>query len=79
MITSVTITDFIDKIVIPKRNAIQELSKACEVEFSIIQYMHYGCNPGFCLDNSQLRILTEIGAELNVDIYCLWDSITHSE
>ncbi len=73
------ITKFIDDIIIPKRDVIQELSKTCEIEFSIVQYMHYGCNPGFCLNNSQLRIFAEIGAELNIDIYCLWDNVTHPE
>jgi len=73
------ITEFIDEVIIPQKDIIQALSTISEIEFSIVQYMHYGCNPGFCLDNSQLKIIAEIGAKLNVDIYCLWDSITHPE
>jgi hypothetical protein len=73
------IAEFINEIILPKKDIIRELSAICEIEFSIVQYMYHGCNPGFCLDNSQLKILTEIEAELNVDIYCLSENVIHPE
>ena len=68
------IDDFIDSIIKPRLLIIKELTASCDSEFSIVQYLYDGCNPGLHFDNSRLKIITAIGAEIDIDIYNFNDS-----
>lgn len=65
---------FLNEVVKPNKEKIKALSAECEVELSIAQYYYSGCNPGFHFTADNLQVLTEIGAELDLDIYCLSDN-----
>ncbi|PCJ82776.1 MAG: hypothetical protein COA57_13100 [Flavobacteriales bacterium] len=63
------IDDFLDNIIKPRQGKIKKIISTCESEFSIVQYIYEGCNPGLHFDNDRLKIITDIGAEIDVDIY----------
>ena len=66
------IDDFIDNIIKPRQEKIKKIiSTTCDSEFSIVQYIYEGCNPGLHFDNARLKIIADIGAEIDVDIYVL--------
>jgi Domain of unknown function (DUF4279) len=62
---------FIKTIVIPRIGKINRIAEKFEGEFSIVQYIYDGYNPGFYLENEQLAILNNCGLGLNVDFYVL--------
>ena len=64
---------FIDEIVVPRTKMIKELTDEYHGEFSVVQYMYDGCNPGLYFDKRQIKILNDCGLELNIDIYVLSD------
>jgi len=68
------VDDFINTIVIPRTERIKKLTENSWGEFSIVQYMYDGCNPGFFLEKKQIAILSNCGLGLNVDIYVLSQS-----
>jgi hypothetical protein len=41
--------------------------------FRVVQYYNQSNNPGFSLSKQSLKVLTEIEAEFDLDIYCLYD------
>jgi len=62
---------FIDNIIKPRQEKIKEIITKCDSEFSIVQYIYDGCNPGLHFDNTKLKILSDIGVEIDIDIYVL--------
>jgi hypothetical protein len=63
---------FIDEIIVPRIKIIKELTDVYHGEFSIVQYMYDGCNPGLYFNKRQMQILSDCGLELNIDIYVLY-------
>ncbi len=67
------IEKFIDEIIIPRIDSLKQLVPNCSVQFGIIQYYYDGNNPGICIRSEHTKILSEIGASIDIDIYCLSD------
>ena len=68
------IANFCDEIIRPRVNAIKEIGLGCEItRFTVVQYFRAGRNPGFCFEKEQIEMLANIGAEIDMDIYCLAD------
>ncbi len=67
------IKEFLIGVVVPRIEKIKELTDKYHGEFSVVQYMYEGCNPGLYFDKEQIDILHQCGLELNVDIYVLSD------
>ena len=70
------IGDIIDKffkeIIIPRIDLIKEIGQKCEaVRLIIVQYYYTGNNPGYGFEKEQIKVLAEINAEVDMDIYCL--------
>ena len=65
------VDQFIDSIIKPNQTKLRNIIATCEAEFSIVQYYYSGCNPGLHFDNAKLKIVSDIGASLDIDIYCL--------
>ena len=65
------IDEFIDNIIKPRQEKIKNIISTCQSEFSIVQYIYEGCNPGLHFDKDRLKIISDIGAEIDVDIYVL--------
>lgn len=70
------IGDLIDRffveIIIPKLDLFKEVSHHCEiVRLVIVQYYYTGYNPGYGFTKEQINILSNINADVDVDIYCL--------
>ena len=65
------VDQFIDSILKPNQTKLKNIIATCEAEFSIVQYYYSGCNPGLHFDNAKLKIVSDIGASLDIDIYCL--------
>jgi len=63
------IDEFIDNVIKPRQEKIKEIISTCDSEFSIVQYIYEGCNPGLHFENDRLKIIADIGAEIDVDIY----------
>jgi hypothetical protein len=68
---------FLNEIIVPRTTAIKELTEKCHGEFSVVQYMYDGCNPGLYFSKRQIKILNDCGLELNIDIYVLSDVETN--
>jgi len=66
--------DFISNIIVPRIQEIKSLTDKYHGEFSVVQYMFEGCNPGFCLSKNHIDILSKCGLALNVDFYVLSES-----
>ncbi|MUP16822.1 DUF4279 domain-containing protein [Ancylomarina euxinus] len=63
---------FFNEIIIPRIDTIKEIGLSCKmVRFTIVQYYYTGNNPGYGFEPEQLKILADIGAGIDVDIYCL--------
>jgi len=69
-----TISEFITEIIIPNKDIFIQLSKSSCVRFRIVQYYYDSCNPGIVIEREDNKILSEIGASLDIDIYCLNDT-----
>jgi hypothetical protein len=67
------VEEFLKSIIAPRTSQIKELTDKYHGEFSVVQYMYDGCNPGLYFDKGQLKILNDCGLELNIDIYVLTD------
>lgn len=67
-----TINDFFETIIKPRFNLIKEISSNSEItRLIVVQYYYTGCNPGFTFKKEQVKILSSIDAEIDMDIYCL--------
>ncbi len=62
---------FIKEIIAPRIDKLMRLANSSSMQFQIVQYYYDGCNPGICIESENLRILTKIGASIDIDIYCL--------
>lgn len=65
------VDQFIDEIIMPRKGILKNIISSCEAEFSIVQYYYSGCNPGLHFDKEKLQTISDIGASLDIDIYCL--------
>jgi len=70
------IGDLIDKffkeIIIPRLGLIKDIGANCKtIRFIIVQYYYTGHNPGYGFEKEQIKILADINAEIDMDIYCL--------
>jgi hypothetical protein len=65
------IEKFIDEIILKRVDKFKELNRKCEIQFQIVQYYSTGSNPGIHIDKKRLGALSEIGASIDIDIYCL--------
>ncbi|PSR52106.1 hypothetical protein AHMF7605_00505 [Adhaeribacter arboris] len=65
------IDNYIDKVFQPRQENIKKITSKCRSEFSIVQYLYDGCNPGLHFKNNRLKIIADIGAEIDIDIYML--------
>jgi hypothetical protein len=69
-----TIDQFFSEIIIPRLNEIKEISQKCRItRLIIIQYYYKSHNPGCVFEKEQIKILAEINAEVDIDIYCLYE------
>ncbi|MCW3787379.1 DUF4279 domain-containing protein [Plebeiibacterium sediminum] len=67
-----TITEFFENIIEPRLELIKEISRKSDItQLIIVQYYYTGCNPGFAFEKKQVKILADINAEIDMDIYCL--------
>ncbi len=63
--------EFIKVVIIPIKDTLKGLSSECEIEISLIQYSHISVNPGLHFDKTIIKTISEIDADLDIDIYCL--------
>ena len=68
------ISQFIKEIIIPRKKIFVQLSKSSYLQFQIVQYYYNSCNPEIVIEKEDNRVLCEIDACLDIDIYCLSDS-----
>jgi hypothetical protein len=64
------ITDFVNRIVVPRKEKFIEASRRCTSEFQIVQYYYAGSNPGCHLSREILSLISESGFEIDIDFYC---------
>ena len=62
---------FLEDNVRPRIDQIKHIVSGCEGELSIVQYVNEGCNPGLHFEKEEIELLSQIGFELDIDIYCL--------
>lgn len=65
------LTTFINEIIKPRIAVIKRMNADCVTRLTIVQYYYTGCNPGIRFEKEEIRILSEIGAEIDVDLYVL--------
>lgn len=65
------VEEYVTQVVEPRKDTLKDVIATCSAELSVVQYYYSGCNPGFHLSSKALNILSHIGAEIDVDIYCL--------
>jgi hypothetical protein len=69
-----TVNLFFDEIIAPRINEIKEISQKSRItRLILVQYYYTGCNPGYGFEKEQVKILADINAEIDMDIYCLSD------
>ena len=68
------VEEFIDNVIVLRIQEIKSLTEKYHGEFSVVQYMYEGCNPGFCLSKNHIDILSKCGLALNIDFYVLSES-----
>lgn len=76
LMTNDFIGDLIDKffkeVITPRLDSIKEIGLNCETtRFLIVQYYYTGHNPGYGFEKEQIKLLADINAEIDMDIYCL--------
>ena len=66
------ISEFFKEIIIPRLDLIKGIASNCRiVRFNIVQYYYSGHNPGYTFEKEQIRTLSDINAEIDIDTYCL--------
>jgi hypothetical protein len=65
------VEEFVAAVIEPKKAVLKEVISTCSAELSIAQYYVAGCNPGLHLSSTTVSVLGEIGADVDVDVYCL--------
>jgi hypothetical protein len=67
-----TIDKFFKETIIPRLNDIKEISQKSRItRLIIVQYYYIGHNPGYGFEKEQIKILADMNAEIDMDIYCL--------
>lgn len=64
---------FVKEIIEPRKDPLKKLTRNSYLEFQIVQYYYDGCNPGIHINKENVTILAELGASIDIDIYCLAD------
>jgi hypothetical protein len=64
------ITDFVNRIVVPRKENFKEASRRCYSEFQVVQYYYAGSNPGCHISKDVLSQISETGFEIDIDFYC---------
>ncbi|MCP4214357.1 MAG: DUF4279 domain-containing protein [bacterium] len=62
---------FIREIIVPARTELMKLTEACSVILRVVQYYYDGWNPGLGLSSEYTRVLGDIRASLDIDLYCI--------
>ena len=63
---------FFKEIIIPRKSLIKEIGENCQmIRLTIVQYYYTGHNPGYGFDREQVKVLADINADIDMDIYCL--------
>ncbi len=65
------LNSFVAKILKPKIRALKIISKKAEMQLRIVQYYYTGHNPVYHFAQDTVKLLSEIDAEIVLDIYCL--------
>jgi len=65
------INNYIKSIIEPRESELMHVISTCKSEFSVAQYYYTGHNPGLHLEPEAIKIISKIGAGIDVDIYCL--------
>ena len=65
------VEEFFLKVVEPKKDILRNILMKSSGELSVVQYLYQGCNPGLHINSGDLTTLNYIGAELDIDIYCM--------
>jgi hypothetical protein len=65
------ITRFIIEIIEPRAANILSLASKASIHFQVAQYYYDGCNPGVFINKECIKTLADIGADIDIDIYCL--------
>lgn len=69
------IDKFIEDVVLLRKEVLKDLSAQCAIEFFVgVNYYKEG-NPGFHFNLHEIAILSYIGAELDIDLYCFNDDV----
>ncbi|GAB6098096.1 hypothetical protein JCM14469_43520 [Desulfatiferula olefinivorans] len=64
---------YIHDFIIPNMPTLIKISKESDIQFSIVQYYYDGFNPGFHFDKSTVKVISDLGASIDIDLYCLSD------
>lgn len=71
---------FFKEIIVPRFDTIKEIGSDCQTtRFTIVQYYFTGHNPGYGFEKEQIKILADLNAEIELDIYCLCDDEKNNE
>ena len=62
---------YVNNFIKPNTSSLKEIAADCDMQFTVIQYYYDGCNPGFHFDKSVVQILSDLGASIDIDLYCL--------
>jgi len=65
------VSEYVKHHIIPRKKDIKEIVSNCDGEFSIVQYVNEGSNPGLHFKKEEITLFANIGLELDIDIYCL--------
>ena len=79
-IESITITNdfigdlvdkFADEVIKNRRKEIRALSNNCVCKLAVVQYYRDGWNPGYLFSRDLVKLLADINAKIDIDVYCL--------
>jgi hypothetical protein len=75
IITNEFIGDLVDKfakeIIEQRVEKIRHISATSRTKLTVVQYYYDGHNPGQFFDRQFVKLLADIGAEIDIDTYCL--------
>lgn len=63
------IDNFIDGIIVDRKNVLKDLNKESSIEFFVGVNFYNEANPGFHFEAKRLALLSEIGLDLDLDLY----------
>ncbi len=62
---------YVDDVIRPNISSLKEIAADSDIQLGVIQYYYDGCNPGFHFDKNIVQILSDLGASIDIDLYCL--------